>query len=324
MAHNTTAAVIFHALLKLFFISMTGYLSVRKGFIKTKTIEGISGFIINISLPALIISTLATNLHHQLLGELALCFAAAFLLNILGIAIAYFFRWIAVPRGKQGRKLFLSLSAMQNSGYLPIPLAAAVLPQGYIPLGLLLIFVYMMVMGLIFWSAGIWLITEGSATDWRENIRKTANPPIITMLLGLLFLWSPVREGFKSFSALRESMDIIGNTTIPLVMFVLGGSMGERISVKKAGGVVTGISALVKLAVVPVCALLVVRMLPMDRTFAFVLVLQAAMPAALNHIVIAREYGGNVPLTAGALSVQYILSFATVPFFLYLFELVCC
>jgi len=321
MANETTAAVIFHALLRLFLISVTGYLSVRTGFIKARTIEGISRFIINISLPALIITTLGTNLRHELLDELAFCFAAAFLLNILGIAIAYFFRWIAVPRNKQGRRLFISLSAMQNSGYLPIPLAAAVLPQDLIPLGLLLIFVYMMVMGLIFWSAGIWLITEGSAADWRENIRKTVNPPIITLLLGLLFLWSPVREGFTSLPALQESLDLIGSTTIPLVMFVLGGSMGDRISVNNTGGIVTGISALVKLAVIPACALLVIRVLPMERTFAFILVVQAAMPTALNHIVIAREYGGDVQLTAGALFVQYILSLATVPFFIYLFEL---
>ncbi len=90
---------------------------------------------------------------------------------------------------------------------------------------------------------------------------------------------------------------------------------------KTKGGIVTGVSALVKLAVVPACALLAVRAIPMDRTFAFVLVLQAAMPAALNHIVVIREYGGNVPLAAGALFVQYMVSLATVPFFLYQFEL---
>jgi predicted permease len=242
------------------------------------------------------------------------------LLNILGIAIAHLFRWIAVPRSREDRGLFLSLSAIQNSGYLPIPLAAAVLPKELLPPGLLLIFVYMLVMGLIFWSAGIWLITEGSVRDWRNNIRKTVNPPIITLLFGLLFLWAPLREGYQSLAVLRESLDLIGNTTVPLVMFVLGGSLRDTSLIKRSGGIVTGISSLVKLAVIPACTLMAVRFIPMERTFAFVLVLQAAMPAALNHIVVARRYGGNVPLTARTLFVQYLLSLATMPLFLYLFE----
>ncbi len=321
MTHETTVTAVFQPLLKLFIIGLTGYLSVRIRFVRVQTIEGVSRFVIYISLPALILSTLGTNLRLDLVDELALCFVAAFLLNVLGICIAYFFRWIAVPGGRQGRRLFLSLSSMQNSGYLPIPLAAAVLPDDVQPLGLLLIFIYMLVMGLIFWSAGIWLITEGSATNWRDTMRKTVNPPILTMLLGFLFLWTPVREGFQSLTALQESLDLIGRTTIPLVMVVLGGSLGDRNSMKTKGGIVTGVSALVKLAVVPACALLAVRAIPMDRTFAFVLVLQAAMPAALNHIVVIREYGGNVPLAAGALFVQYMVSLATVPFFLYQFEL---
>jgi len=320
MVHETTSTVIFYALLKLFFISLTGYVSVSKGLIKARTIDGISRFIITISLPALIISTLGTNLHRHLLDEMALCFAAAFLLNVLGISIAHLFRWTALPRGMKDRGLFLSLSAFQNSGYLPIPLAAAVLPKDLLPHGLILIFVYMLVMGLIFWSAGIWLITEGSARDWRENMRKTANPPIITLLLGFLFLWSPVREGFQSLPALRDSLDLIGNTTIPLVMFVLGGSLRDQTLMKGSGGIVAGISSLVKLAVVPAFALLAVGFIPMERTFAFVLVLQAAMPAALNHIVVARKYGGNVPLTARTLFVQYLLSLATIPLFLYQLE----
>jgi len=110
MAHDTTSTVIFYALLKLFFISLAGYLSVQRGFIKAQTIDGISRFIITISLPALIISTLGTNLHHHLLGELALCFAAAFVLNILGITIAYFFRLTALPGADgTGDSFFLSL-----------------------------------------------------------------------------------------------------------------------------------------------------------------------------------------------------------------------
>jgi len=48
--------------------------------------------------------------------------------------------------------------------------------------------------------------------------------------------------------------------------------------------------------------------------------LQAAMPAAMNHIVVARQYHGNIPLTCRALFAQYLLSLLTVPFFLLLYN----
>jgi predicted permease len=319
MTPEASSTALLHALLILLLLGTIGYLSVRTGFLPSRVIEALSKFIIHISLPALIIVTLGTNLRYQLLDELGLCFLAALLLNLMGLVLAYLFRKAFLPRNEQGQRLFLSLSAIQNSGYLPIPLVTAILPGDLVPLGLLLTFVYIMVMGLIFWSLGIWLIAEGMAADWKENLKRIANPPIIAILSGLFFLWAPLREGFAAMPALQETLKLIGDTTIPLVMVVLGGSLAERIPKQKAGRQVTRISALLKLVVIPACTLLAVTVLPMERTFAFVLVLQAAMPAAMNHIVVVREYGGNIQLTARALFLHYALSLGTIPVFLYLF-----
>jgi predicted permease len=44
------------------------------------------------------------------------------------------------------------------------------------------------------------------------------------------------------------------------------------------------------------------------------------MPAAMNHIVVVSEYGGDIPLTARALFLHYVLSLGSVPLFIYLLE----
>jgi predicted permease len=316
---ETSTLILLGALGKLFFLSTVGYLAVRFRLLPAGIIEAISKFIITVSLPCLIIATLGTHLHYDQMGTLALGSLAALTLNISGIAFALVFRRLFVSTQEQGRNLFLSLCAMQNSGYLPIPLIAAVLPDDVRAQGLLLTFVYIIVMGALFWSLGVWLVTEGAAKNWRENIRNIVNPPIIAVLFGLLFLIPQVRTGFTAVPYLRESLSLVGNTTIPLVMIVLGGSFGKGISLHERGGRIIGISAIVKLMVVPVLVLLAVKVFEMNRIFGFVLVLQAAMPAAMNHIVVAREYGGNIPLTARALFFHYMLSIVTVPIFLYLF-----
>jgi predicted permease len=255
-----------------------------------------------------------------MLGLLGLGGLASLLLNGGSMLLALLFRRLFISRHEQGRNLFLSLSAIQNSGYLPIPLVIAILPEHLRPQGLLLTFVYFMTMGLLFWSLGVWLVTEGSAADWRENLRKVINPPIIALLSSFLFLIPPIKTGFDNAPLLSESLSLIGNITIPLVMFVLGGSFGSAITLRGSGGRMIGISALVKLAVTPLAVLLVVKALAVENTFGFVLVLQAAMPAAMNHIVVAREYKGNVPLIARALFVHYLISIITIPLFLYLFD----
>jgi predicted permease len=313
--------ILLSSIIKLFLISITGYGAVRFRLISDHVTEILSRFVIYVSLPCLIIATLGAKLQYEMLGELSLCALAALALNVMSIVIAFIYQKLFIPHEMQGRRLFISLSAFQNSGYLPIPLVTAVLLENLRPQGLILTFVYIMVMGLLFWSLGIWLISEGSATDWRDNVKKLANPPVIALLLGLLFLIQPIKEGFESLQVLRKALTLVGNTTIPLVMVVLGASFGKGIPRYESGTRIIGISAFVKLVFIPAVALLSVKVFAIEGTFAFVLILQAAMPAAMNHIVVVHEFGGNVSLTARALFVQYMLSIITVPLFLYIFQL---
>lgn len=320
MIPEASFTVLLESIARLFLISAIGYLSVRFRVLAPGAIDALSRFIITISLPCLIIATVGINLHYDMLGLLGLGGLASLVLNGASMLLALFIRRLFISRHEQGRNLFISLSAIQNSGYLPIPLVIAFLPEHLRPQGLLLTFVYIMTMGLLFWSLGVWLVTEGSAADWRKNIRKVINPPIIALLSGFLFLFPAIKTGFDNASVLRETLSLIGNTTIPLVMFVLGGSFGNSISLRGSGTRIIGMSALMKLAVTPLAALFVVKAFALEHTFGFVLVLQAAMPAAMNHIVVAREYNGDVPLIARALFVHYLISIASIPLFLYFYN----
>jgi len=76
----------------------------------------------------------------------------------------------------------------------------------------------------------------------------------------------------------------------------------------------------IKLLVIPGAAFTAALLLELERVFIFGLILQAAMPAAMNHIVVAQKYDGDVALTSRALLVQYLLSLITVPSFLLLYN----
>jgi predicted permease len=312
--------IVLKAIGRLFLISFLGYLAVRTRLLSAVAIQCLSKYVIILALPCLIISSLGQDLQYDLLGRMGYCLLAALLLNGFGLLAAFAARRLFLAEHQRGRRMFLTLSGLQNSGYLPIPLVLAILPVEQRAAGLLYVFSYMFVMSNIFWSLGVFLIVDqGKVGGVVENIRKIFNPPLIAMLISLFFLVPAVQSAYLNISLLSEVLTAVGDTTIPLVLIILGGSFasiaGER-SVFLAAGAAAGL----KLLAIPAITLLAAIWLQLDRIFAFVLILQAAMPAAMNHIVVAQEYDGDVAFASQSLFVQYLLSLFTVPLFLLLYN----
>lgn len=318
MILDSPAVVLFESFVKLFLLSAVGYAVVKIRILPMRVIEILSRAVIRVTLPALIIATMGRRLDLSMMRVMAISVLAALALNGGGFIIGLIVRRLFTARDESSSSLILSLSAMQNSGYLPIPLAAAVLPDETRSYGLLLVFIYMLVMSPIFWSFGVWLIAGNTSGDRRAFVRNVANPPLITLLLGMLFFIPQIKAAFLSVPVAADAVSYIGKATVPLVMFILGGSLGETMSFSLEGMRPIALATLTKLIIIPALALGAVLLFRPDPVFGIVLILQAAMPAAMNHIVVARSYGGNVTLTARALFIQYTLSVVTVPLFLYL------
>jgi len=307
--------LLFSANLKILCVAVIGYLSVRFGRLNEQSLKAISGFVVIAALPCLVLDTFIDVLSLEALKSSVWHIAAAVGLNAAGILIALAVKPFFLKKGDARSGIFITLAAMQNSGYLPLPLVQAILPPEQRASGFLFIFMYIFVMGLIFWSVGIRLISKKAGDSISETLRRALNPPIIAMLLGLLFLIPPIKNAIICAPPLRSALKLIGDTTIPLVIFVLGGSFASHAGSKK-NPLVLAPSMAIKLVALPFLALLLTRALHVGTLFSVVLVLQAAMPAAMNHIVVSQEYGGDVPLISRALLIQYLASLATVPFFL--------
>ena len=73
--------LVFKAISRLFLISCLGYLAVRLQLLSARTIEYLSQFVIVVTLPCLILSTLGRELRYDLLPEMAGCLVGAILLG---------------------------------------------------------------------------------------------------------------------------------------------------------------------------------------------------------------------------------------------------
>jgi predicted permease len=100
---------------------------------------------------------------------------------------------------------------------------------------------------------------------------------------------------------------MIGLCSIPLALIMIGATMADfwgKFQAKHGVGVMV-LGAAVRNFICPIGYLLIAAYLPISRELQETLVVQAAMPAGVLTLVLARHHGGNMPV---ALQVIYATS----------------
>ena len=121
-----------------------------------------------------------------------------------------------------------------------------------------------------------------AATDAGRRRKINADAFLVDEAAGLFAVADGMGDTPRSGVVARMALDAVRELFTPRVSFA---------------------AALMRLLVLPACLLLVARYLPCSVEFRRVLVIQAAMPAAVIPVIMARFYGGH-PRTA----VQIVLT----------------
>jgi len=109
---------------------------------------------------------------------------------------------------------------------------------------------------------------------------------------------------------LGEGVHLLGQACIPVMLLTLGIQIAR--SKPEWGGFELQASAL-RLVAAPLLAALAGWVLGLERLDIQVLVLQSAMPIAVNAFLMAGEFGGDGVRAARAVVASSVLSFVTIP-----------
>lgn len=112
---------------------------------------------------------------------------------------------------------------------------------------------------------------------------------------------------------LDKGIQQLGAAAIPIALILLGIQLSET---RFQPGIKEFVLAIARLLCAPVIAYLVGRLLNLETLNLQILVLQSAMPTAINSFVIVSEFGGDKDLVARAIVTSTLLSFITLPILL--------
>jgi predicted permease len=217
----------------------------------------------------------------------------------IGLAVG---RLLGLERGT-GMRTFALSSGCQNYGFTAAPMVEILWGSG----ALALLFVHNIAVETAMWSVGVMMMSGGKSFTWR----KLVNGPVIATGIGLVLValgWDDEITG-----APRKALSMIGVGAFPVAILITGCTMMDLLGEEKPSWKVVGGAGLVRLVLAPAVMLCAAKFLPLTTELRQVLVVQAAMPAGLASILVARLYGGRPAVAVQVVIATTVLSFLTLP-----------
>lgn len=216
-------------------------------------------------------------------------------------------RVFGIREGKV-RRTFIYTTSLQNYGYIPIPLCAALFDRE--TAGVLFALFVGVEMG--FWSVALWQLTGRAEGGWRQAI----SPPMVAIPCALLLnslsaeKWIPV--------SVDTTFHLLGQCAVPMALLLSGALIADYMNRESLqhGAKNILVSSLVRIALVPILIMLFAKFVPLDQALKAVLVLQAAMPAAIFPIVVTKAHDGDVATALQVVIGTSLIGLVTIPLWL--------
>jgi predicted permease len=211
-------------------------------------------------------------------------------------------RLIGLERGT-GMRTFALSSGCQNFGFTAAPVIEILWGAG----ALSLLFVHNIGVETAMWSVGVMMMSGERSFSWKRLL----NGPVIAVTVGLTLVALGLDD--EVTGSFRKAMSMIGVGAFPVAIVITGCTMMDLLGTEKPSWKVIGGSAVVRLMLAPAAMLCAAKFLPLTTELRQVLVVQAAMPAGLSSILIARLYGGRPAVAVQVVIATTVLSFLTLP-----------
>jgi predicted permease len=278
-------------ILPIFAIVAIGVVLRRVQWLTASADESLLKLVVNFVYPCLIFESVAGNAALRDPRNLLWAPPVGFFTLALGMGAAYYAgRALGLKRGT-GLRTFAFATGFYNYGYIPIPLMTGLF--GRDSLGLLM--VHNVGCEAAVWTVGVLML---AGVSLREGWRRLASPPVLSLFLALGVNLCSLGPHIPVVA--MSVIHMCAASAIPLGLLLIGATMEKFIAEtpRELFEMRTTLGAcLIRQGLLPVAFLVLAKYLPCTLELKHVIVVQAAMPAGIFPIVLAKHYGGR-PLTA--------------------------
>lgn len=338
--------VVLQQMVIIFILIGIGMILYRRRLITEEGSKQISGLIINVTNPALLICSALDDGPKASLRDLGIAFAAYAVIFALLIAMGFLIpHLLRIP--KSTRYAYQMLTVFGNVGFIGIPLASAVLGSE----SLIFVSIFNLLFNLLIYTFGISLLQRAAARQTEDNapfdidsakenvtlsaeqteaatnipdaagqrkratsiasgrLQKLINAGTISAAVTILFYLGnfPVPEIISS------ALSYTGRATTLLSMLVLGVSVAQMAPKDIFSHPKLYAFTLLRQVLVPIGCVLLMRCLLDNKLILNTMLLMVAVPAANMPLMLAKQMDMETEAISQGIILTTVLSLVTVP-----------
>lgn len=297
-------------MLVLFIIMMIGFIAYKKNIITDETSKKLSAIVVNISNPALILSSVTGN--ATVTGtELVETMFVAIGMYVFLIAVAALVPVIIKAPAKD-RGTYRVMTIFGNVGFMGFPIISSLYGSG----ALLYASLFLLPYNILIYTYGVWEMCksscEGSGAvkkSGRESIKQIFNIGVIFCIIAVVVY----ALGIKFPAWVNTTVSMLSSTTAPLSMMVIGASFATMNFKKVFLNVRTWVFSALRLLVIPVLGTFLVSLVTENPSIIGVTMVMLGVPVGSMTAMLAQEYGGDYALSSETVAMTTLLSVVTFP-----------
>ena len=292
-------------MMTLFVVVTAGYAAAKLGYLGGEFDKRLSALVIDITCPALILSSTMTGTlpnRELILPLLGISLFTYVLLTLLAVVLP---RWLTRRHDDEGVVGFALMFG--NVGFIGYPVVASIF-------GAHAVF-YAAVLNVIntfaVFTVGAMLLTGG-----KGNMRHSFNPrvlyssPMIAAYLAMLIVALRI-DTIPSF--VSQPLTLIGNITVPAALLIVGSSMAKLPLRTMLGNTTVYVTSTFRLVLIPLAFYWLFTATGFDATVVAINTVVIAMPVATYGTILSLKLGRDTTLITELTFITTLLSVFTIP-----------
>ncbi|HAF26546.1 MAG TPA: hypothetical protein DCG85_04430 [Lachnospiraceae bacterium] len=290
------AIIVFKRMLALFLMMAAGFICAKIGWTDKDFSGKLSRIVVNVLNPMLVLGGVINKERgddlYLILSNLCMMIIYFVILFILGALVVR----LLCLKGSQ-KSLYHMMMIFSNVGFMGIPVISSVYGDGCI----LLICFYILGYNLLLYTLGVYLTQKSIEEDRadstvksgidKETLKKILNPGFLACFAAIAIF------AFKIpvFEPVADFVSTMGNTAVPLSMFLIGVSVSEQSASDILSDKKIYPFLLIRLIVIPVVMAFLVKMIPVSlpEMVKGVFIMMLAMPVGSIVVLMATEQGAD-------------------------------